>query len=228
MPAPVLIQHEESSFFSLSPRPITAVDGFEGDVLVAYAIVEDTENSVAVSNDGAALTWTLGEELTTASYAYVGVWTTVLTEDRPALGVVLTRQGAAAWPYTGGVVVFRSSDGVGATAQNHANSGAPSCSITTTGDMSAVFVVSADWNWIEGDTRAWRTTAGSLVELSYFFNSTDVTYYVGYHPETGVAAAQTVGLTDPTGQKYSIAAVEVWAGIPRDVVPGELIHMKAR
>lgn len=230
MPAPLLIQYAESPYTTLSPRTPTSIDGFEGDVVVAFSIMEnyDTGDYVTLSNDDVALTWTLEQEVAVFLYTYIAVWTTVLPEDRPGLDVIFTRQGTSGFAYMGGYALFRSSDGVGATAQNHVSNGGPSCNITTTGDLSTIFIATADYDVIDGGSRVWRTTAGALVELSYVLSDPSITFYVGYHPDTGVAAAQNVGLSQPSNQKYSIIAVEVLAGTPRDVVPGELIHMKAR
>lgn len=227
MPAPLLIQFGETPFSTLSPRTVTATDTFTSDVIVAYAITEESLGTSTITNSGAALTWTLEEEVSVSLYSWLGVWTTVLPDNRPTLDITFTRQGASYY-FGGGAALFRSSDGVGASAQNHANSAAPSCNITTTGDLSTIFVVNVDYDLNDGDSRVWRTTADNLIELTYYFNSLHETYYVGYHPDTGVAAVQNVGLTTPSNQKYSTVAVEVLAGEPRDVVPGELIHMKAR
>jgi hypothetical protein len=89
------------------------------------------------------------------------------------------------------------------------SSGAPSLSITTTQDNSAIVVANGDWNATDGASRTWRTAGSSATENTYFRDSTRYTAYGAYHADAGTAGGKTVGLSAPGGQKYSIIAVEV-------------------
>ena len=69
-----------------------------------------------------------------------------------------------------------------------------------------------DYGAEDGTSRAWRTVNGSApVETAYFLNALNYTVYVAYYANVGTAGAKTVGLSTPTGQQYTIAAIEVLA-----------------
>jgi hypothetical protein len=127
--------------------------------------------------------------------------------------VTFDRAGATG-SFGGGVQNFRGSDGVGASSST-TGSGGPSLSLTTTQANSAIVVASSDWNAVDGTTRTWRTvnsltpTAGNGLERSYVLLGGGFAEYAAYYSDAGTAAAKTVGLSAPTGQAYSIGAVEV-------------------
>lgn len=126
-----------------------------------------------------------------------------------------TRNGAALH-YGFCIAEFSGSDGFGASAKVTSGSGAPSLSLTTTQDNSAIVVFVGDWNAINGSSRTWRTvngftpSAANGKELVYAGTAgSDYIVYAAYYPDAGTAGAKTVGLSAPTGQKYSVVALEV-------------------
>lgn len=93
--------------------------------------------------------------------------------------------------------------------------GAPTDSITTTGTNSVVAWVSADFNTIDGTSRAYSPAA---TETAYH-RSAGYTVYHAYQA-AAAAGAQTYGISTPTGQKYTMASIEIQAsGGVADVLP---------
>jgi len=112
-------------------------------------------------------------------------------------------------------LVFSGSAGPGASASG-TGTGAPSLAITTTQAHSAVAAIILDWNGVSGASRTWLTvngttpTAGNGYELDYTLVSGNYAVYVAYWPDTGASAGPvTVGLSAPTGMKYTVIATEV-------------------
>jgi hypothetical protein len=199
----------ETVIGTASPKTTAALNVLANDVLVAY-VTGHTNTSVAtISNSGVALAWTQRQVVVVTGYCWVSIWTAVPTGTRPGLTVTFTSTGS-----TGGCVLqFRDSNGVGASAKTNVLSGAPTLDVTTTSADSAVVVVNADALVLSGAARVWRTNAGALTETQYVLSGFH-TVYGGYHASSGAADVVAVGLTAPTGQKYSIAAVEVLGQTP--------------
>src|SRR5262249_15528722 len=125
-----------------------------------------------------------------------------------------TRGGSTA-NYGDIAVRFFGSTGAGASNKSQSASGAPSVSLTTQQDNSAIVAIVGDWNAVDGSTRTWRTitgftpTAGNGQELVYNRTAGDYAVYVAYWPDAGTAGAKTVGLSAPSTLKYNLLAVEV-------------------
>lgn len=200
-----LISTTNSAFNTTSPKTISVAVA-AGDVLVVKASTEDVGATIATpTNNGAALTWTLAQSITTTDYATAYVWTATADTARTII-ITLTRAGSA-YIYGGSVEVWRGVT-VGASAKATA-SGAPSVAVTTTAAGSALSVVSADWNSVDGASRAWRTTAGAVVENLYAYPAGGGPWYGATHADVGAVGSKTVGLSAPTGQKYSIIVAEL-------------------
>jgi hypothetical protein len=86
------------------------------------------------------------------------------------------------------------------------SSGAPAVTLAPAAP-SAVVVVNGDWTAKSGTTQ-WRTGAGALTPTTSAFLSGAYTVYGGYHANVA-GGSNTFGLSTPTGEKYSIAAIEV-------------------
>lgn len=196
-----------SSWTTTDASKTATVSGLRsGDVLVAYGLTETQSGSITISGGG--LTWTQRQHVNASSYARAYAWTATASASGN-LTVTFTAGGTSGKAYGGGVVAYRNSGGIGASAKTNVSSGAPSLSLTTTQADSAVVVASADWNAVDGASRTWRTGAGTATELTYARNSCCYTAYAARHVNAGSAGAKTVGLSAPSGQKYSIVAVEV-------------------
>lgn len=176
-------------------------------------MVENGNASIAVS--GGSLTWTQEQVISLGDqWTWVSIWTATVDVDK-TMSVTFTRSGNTSVIWGGNVKPFRDSNGIGASASTNVTSGAPSLDLATTQNNSSIVVANGDWNAGDGSTRTWRTvngitpTAGNGLELSHFRNSSLYTIYGAYYSDTGTAGTKTVGLSAPSGQKYSIVAVEV-------------------
>lgn len=191
------------------------------DVLVAFAVIEgynpgSGNMTLSISdNTSGALTWTNQQVVQVTEYTWVSVWTT--TTDARSMTVTLTRStdpGTDMY-FGANVLTFRGSDGVGASNKTNVSSGAPSLALTTTTDNAAIVAANGDWNAADGSSRTWRTinsitpTSGNGLERTYFRDSAHYTVYIAYWSDVGSAGSKTTGLSAPSGQKYSIAVVEV-------------------
>jgi hypothetical protein len=203
--APTLVsENEVSSWITTTATKSTSSFAVQaGDVLVAYGMTENSPNGLSVS--GGSLTWTQQQLVNASNYGRAYVWTATASAST-SITVTFTRSGSG--QYGGDVLVFRGSGGIGASAKAN-TTGAPSLSLTTTQADSAIVVGVVDWNAVSGASRTWRTGAGTLTETTYATDPAHGTFYGGYHADAGAAGAKTVGLTAPTGQQYSIVAVEV-------------------
>jgi hypothetical protein len=225
---PVFIQDADTdwtaSYSPMTPQDTSTFDALNGDVLVAAGVNSNNDGTtgLSVTNNGTALTWTLRQCVTVAGYARVSLWTTILTTDRPGLIATFTPAGNDL-PFGGNVMTFRYASGVGASNKTNVVAGAPSLSLTTTGANSSVIVVNSDRVMSFGE-RVWRLGAGVLTDVTFIYDGAhSLSVYLGCHVDAGAAGAKTVGLTDPTNQQYSIAAVEVLEGTPpADGVPALL------
>jgi predicted esterase len=106
-----------------------------------------------------------------------------------------------------GIVVERWSSGLvkGVPAQGVTvmGSGAPSSSITPTNANSVLTWLDVDWNVVAG-TATYRSSATQTQTASL----TTVRAYAAYQNSPSTSA-QTVGLTAPTGQAWSMGAIEI-------------------
>lgn len=181
-----------------------------GNILVAIAMSEDAGTTIAISGGP---TWTLAQSHTVASNCTCYIWTA--TAGSGSITPTFTPGGSNGNQVFGAnVLEFSGSDGVGASNKAQ-TTGAPSLSVTTLQDNSAIVVANADYLATDGTSRTWRTvnsitpSSGGGTEPTYFRSSANYTVYAAYYSDAGTAGAKTVGLSAPTGQQYSIIGVEV-------------------
>lgn len=220
MAAPVYVGDSGTDLWNTTSASATYVtDSFSvttNNILVGLGGFSNLESwTLAISNSGTAHTWTERQKVSVANYCLAYGWTApaAATQSNTA---TFTRGGSGSATLFGGIVLqFSGSDGVGASAKTNVASGAPSLSITTTQDNSAIVVFVLDWSAVDGASRTWRTvnsvtpTAANGLERSYFRDSAQYTVYSAYYSDAGTAGAKTVGLSAPGAQKYSIIAVEI-------------------
>lgn len=192
-----------------TPKTTPTFDVTNGDLLTVIASSENesvTLNTPTAS--GGSVTWTLRQSIVVTDYCSMYVWTGAVGATATGITVSVARAtGSSQWSF--GVTVWRNHGGVGSSAKTNVSSGAPSLAISCS-ENSALAVGCDDWNAVDGTSRTWRTVNGSAItESLYFRNSATYTVYSGYRTDTGSAGSQTVGLSAPSGQKYSIVAVEV-------------------
>ena len=212
MAAPVFVAEYETAWTgnpsSLSKSVTTAV----GDVLVIIAGESNGGGTLGTpTDDGPGLTYTLRQSIhVSTSWADAYVWTATATSAATFNITVAKTGGTPVWGFN--VLRFSGSSGIGASSKTNVSGGAPSLGITTTGANSAIVVINTDWNAVDGASRTWRTAGSAATEVTYVKASTFVTDYGAYHADAGSAGAKTVGLSAPSGQKYSIIAVEILGG----------------
>ena len=207
---PTLIANPSSALNSTStPKSVASITVQTGDIIVVQGITGDGASTLGTpTNTNTAQTYTLEKSVVVTNYCAAYCWTAVASTNQ-AMVISITRGGTNTnfWGFQ--VTQWRGSDGVGASAVTNVASGAPSLSLTTQAANSAVCVQNGDWTASTG-ARTWRTVNGAAAtELAYFADGTNYGFYAGYHPDAGSAGANTYGLSAPTGQKYSIIAVEI-------------------
>jgi hypothetical protein len=206
MSAPAFVLEAETVFnTAITPKTTAAFNVLQGDVLVAYSITDFNGTTVAISNSGVALAWTLQQSVVITNFCWVGLWTHVVTQSRASVTVSFTATGGGF--FGGNVLLIRGSAGVGASSKTN-GTGAPSLNLTTTRTDSLIVVANGDFDAL-ATARTWLTGAGALTEVTYNSNA-NMTAYGGYHASAGPIGTYAVGLSAPTPQSYSIVAVEVF------------------
>ena len=206
MPAPTFVAEYESVWNTSTTPKTVSVTAAVDDRLVCFGIVESGVDATMAAPTGlTGVTWTLVQSIAISNYCGVYCWTGSATQALSAVTASMARSGAALkWGFT--ILRWSGSDGFGASAKTNVASGAPSLALTTTGANSAVATANADWNATDGTTRTWRN---GETEQTYMRDSAAYTTYVGCWGDSGAAGSKTLGLSAPTGQKYSIIGVEV-------------------
>lgn len=217
MAAPTFVAEYESAWNTNADKTVavtTAVD----DVLVALCAASnwsDSTDDISPPTGGTGLTWTTQETIFVSDYCAVAIFTTVASAVNTGANITLSLSGAADALLGFNILRFSGSDGIGAAEKTNVLSGGPSLNITTTQANSALCVINADWNAVDGASRTWRTvngitpTSGNGLEKTYFRDAAQYTVYAALYDDAGSVASKTVGLSAPTGQKYAIAVVEV-------------------
>ncbi len=210
MAAPNFVAEYPTSFNSdTTPKTaMSAVSINSNDVIV---LVSASENYLGVTGEteNGAGSFTNQKVFNASDYCYTRA-STYIAPANETLTTIVTRSGAIAY-FGGNSVIFSGSSGIGASAINNGASGTPSVSITTTQANSAIVVIATDWNAATGSqTFTSSGGAGSPTALTGFPG--DNSHYgvaIAYYADAGSAGAKTVGMSAPTGQKWTIAAVEV-------------------
>lgn len=208
---PVFVDEHEVSFGTLSSSGGSANTGSfsvtAGDLLVIVGSSEDASRTLNTPTGG-SLTYTLHQSVVVTDYTTAYVWTAVCTSTT-SITVTITVAGTGdirAWGFN--VLRFQKA-GVGASTKTNVLSGAPTVTLTTTRNNSAIVMLNSDWNSQDGASRTYRTNAGTFTEQTYFRDAARYATYNGYYANAGTAAGYAVGLTAPGSQKYSIVALEV-------------------
>lgn len=200
-----------------SPKTTNAFDVQAGDLIVVIGSTEDTSSSLNTPTaTGGSITWTLQRSVTTSNYSHIRLWTGVVGATATGITVSVTRSGSTTHFWGFSATVYRNHGGVGVT--NVANTtGAPSLALNDVQAASTLQAGVNDWNAVNGSSRTWRTVdgitptpavGGNGYETLYTFTSGRHTTYGAYWPTTS-AGNKTVGLSAPTGQKFSIVGIEI-------------------
>jgi hypothetical protein len=186
-----------------------AFNGSLGDVLVGLTGFADSATSPSAPNltttSTPAETWTEHTATTsTASDTWLQSVTAILSAARTGMTVTNTKTGGAVVPYAHDIAQFSGSDGFGAFAASTGNGvAAPSLSITTQFDNSAIVYMVADWAATDASTRTHRTvngftpTSGNGQEFTYFRDTANWMVCCAYIADAGAAGAKSVGISLP-------------------------------
>ena len=217
---------------STTPRTVTPTTA-AGDLLVVAAVTADQLTQLTSPPTGNSLTYTLAQSITVASSCQVYGWTATDATGGTGWTLSVSETGTGAPPWGFNALRFSGSDGFGASAKTGPTAGAASLNITTTQDNSAVVVMIGDWAAVDGASRTWLTVNGTApsaangFEKTYFRDTVNYGVYIAYYPDVGTAGTKTVGLSAPTGQTYSMVAIEVkgaagaaTGGTPSPAQPG--------
>lgn len=196
-----------ATVFNNSTSPKTAMSAIainSGDVLVAVAANESAQ-SVSITENGAS-TATLQRSSTAADYAAAFGWAYVA----PVAETITVSFSASSGYFGGNVVRFSGSNGVGASNVANGASGSPSVSLTTTQANSAIVVIVSDWNAGSGTQTFTNNFSGTPTALTdYPGDGARYGVAIAYFPDAGAIGSKTVGMSAPTGQKWTIIAIEV-------------------
>lgn len=212
--APTYVQAIETTWNAdTTPRDTASFDVLADDVLVAIASKENNvggENVLGVS--GGSLTWTVQQEVSENQYSDIKIWSTTVDSDKSMTASFTCSgsncEGSGSGYFGGAIYIFRDSDGLGASSDGFGSGAAPTVNITTTVANSAVVVASTDWD-VDATANTWLTNAGSFTEVNDEYVSGHYRVYGGYHPDSGSISTYSVGMSAPSPQKYTIAALEV-------------------
>lgn len=202
---PTLVGKYESAWNTATTPKTQSITVQTGDRLVYIGTTENQD--VLNVPTGGGLTWTAAQSITASSQCRMYSWTTTASSGQTFTLSGTKGSGSNHWGFV--VYHYRGSAGIGATAKTaNGTAGAPSLNITTTQANSAVVFLSSDWAGTTG-TKTYRTGAGAISAITGIQDNQTYSVYGGSHADAGTAAAKTVGMTAPTGQTYSLVAVEV-------------------
>ena len=227
-PPTFVAEYETAWNSTTTPKTTANFNVLSGDKLVAYAVSEYHENTIATPPGGTlAGTWVLQQTIYVSNYTYVRLWTMVVGSDQNGINVSFTRSAGAGY-FGGNVLHFRNSNGIGVTNQANAASGDPAVTLNSVSANSAIVMVIGDWNAIAGAQVA-NESIGSFVELTtYEGDGLHYGVYGGYYSDVGAAGNKTIGQTDPNGLQWAIVAIEVLGTVGGLSIPVAMAHYRQR
>lgn len=225
---PVFIQEAETdwndSTIGVATKTTASFNVVAGDVLVAFAVAEEFSNgangSGTLTITGGSLVWVENQTIRTSAFTSVTLATALVDTTKSMTATVTRSDTSDANGFGVNVLTFRNSVGAGASSKENgtdAGSGTePSLNLTTNLNKSLIVVVNGEWLGVTTPARAARTGAGTFTEVTFDFNAGSDVTYGGYYGNPGNAGTYAVGWSAPVGQKYAIAAVEVYGGATAD------------
>lgn len=212
---PTFVAEYESAWTNAGTPKSVNVTTQPGDILAWLAATRDAGTTVnTLSAGGGGMAWSFPEFSLVASTCglYIGIAQATLAETFTLTATAVSGTTVGFWGFN--CLRFSGVSSIGAGVVNSPGaSGVPSISITTLQANSAIVLINADWNAIDGAARSWLTNAGPFTEQSYARSAGNYAIYGGYHADSGNPGAKIVGLSNIAGQKYAIAALEL-QGVP--------------
>jgi hypothetical protein len=200
-------EYEASWGSATTPRSVPITISSTTDVLVVCAATGNGfTTTFSAPTGGTGITWTLQQSYESFNYNAVYVWTATNISPQTFTLTMTASNGSE----TNGFSVHQFANAsVGSSTKTTSASGIPSATLTTTSSNSAILTLISDFAGIDGVDRVWQTSAGPVLERSYYYAQGDSTTYVGLYPSVGAAGSKTVGLSDPVAQKYNMIAIEI-------------------
>lgn len=182
--------------FDVNADDLIIVRGFTGDQAIQLT---------TPSASGGDVTWNLEAVVNSGAYSMVWVWSGLVntSSSNVVVSSTVTPTGNLA---AINARLYRSHGGVGSKISGFSNTGFPSVVLPNVKDNSAIVYATNDWNAIDGETRAFTT---DLTEDRYFFETSIYTIYCAQIDDVGVGGSKTLGMSSPSGMKWSAAAVEI-------------------
>lgn len=191
-----------------------------GEILVVKRITWDQPNPYAGAPTGASLTYTTQVTSAVSSRCWIQISTAVVA----SASSMTVNSGATTGACQHSMVVERWSSAqlaaTPATATNNALSSAPSVNITTVAAGSVVSWANGDWDGVDPATKAYRSSA--VEDGLYYVSGAVTTQYYAYQTAAS-AGSQTMGLTSPATQRWSLAGIEIQDATPPATV-GQVIR----
>lgn len=186
-----------------------------GDIIVVKAAGEDSTLHLNTPTASAnTITWTLQQSDTTSSHTSVYMWTGAVTTGGSSCTVtVSTVAGGSAQlhsmmceRWSGSTCQLAASPALNKKVSTSA--GTATSSLTTTAAGSVISWMNADWG---ANSPASATYANSANNTSEGIHDGSPNNYVAYYDylQAPTAGATTYGVTAPTGQTYSLLAIEI-------------------
>lgn len=154
-------------------------------------------------NSSPSLTWTKRVEAEAGGSGEAEIWTATFTAGG-SIEITSTLPSTSYQSSTVYVIVNSEDTPAGATAAE-ASQSAPNDDIVTTRAGSIIISVSADWNAVDGASRAYRF---GCIEKNYYYESGFVTIYHYIRYAQGIASYK-IGLSSPSTMSASTATIEI-------------------
>lgn len=181
-----------------------------GDVIVVKGLIEDAAVSYTTPTDSQGNTYTQRCADSTVGRVWAAIWTAVNSGAASVTVSLGGMSGAGRW-HSMTVENWGAASLAATPAINSPDTGtgAPSATITTTAALSVVTWLNGDWNAVSPTGRTYDTT--SAIPTEDGLHDRSGTAYVAYYAwQTAVSAgSQTLGLTAPGAQKWTLLAVEI-------------------
>lgn len=181
-----------------------------GDILVVKAAKENSASlTYGPPTDTQGNTYTLRASYLVANQAPVWIWTAVAGSST-SMTVSMTNSGGWFRSFVVEDWAQAALDTTPATNSTTNGTGAPSATLTTTQNNSAVTWVDADFAAGSPSGRAFNTSSAVPIEEDVHDKSSTGNYVAYYASQSAASpSSQTFGLTSPTSQTWSMVGIEV-------------------
>jgi hypothetical protein len=181
-----------------------------GDVIVVKGQIDDSATNLNTPTDSQGNTYTLRASDATAGHVWAGLWTAV-AGSATSMTVSVTIAGAGAHWHSMTVEDWTNAalDATPVTNGTKTGSGTPSSTIVTSQANSMVSWCCGDWDANDPSGRTYNTTSATPTEDGLHDESPS--FYVAYYTwqPAGTAGSQTLGLTAPGSQTWTLLGVEI-------------------